>query len=135
MTARIAPANAAAPMAANTFLPSFFFTALQISTAQAMQTAAATTIAERATVTVIAIASEVRTPRLALSPQPLPRFCPTKVVAASAMASSLPQRSPLDVCPYSNSLLRLSEYGGRHMPFSVIMAEISELSVTSKAGL
>ena len=42
MTARIAPANAAAPMAANTFLLRFFFAALQISAAQAMQTAAAT---------------------------------------------------------------------------------------------
>ena len=42
MTARIAPANAAAPMAANTFLLSFFFAALQISAAQAVQTAAAT---------------------------------------------------------------------------------------------
>ena len=41
MTARIAPTNAAAPMTANTFLPSFFFAALQISAAQAMQTAAA----------------------------------------------------------------------------------------------
>ena len=42
MTARIAPTNAAAPMTANTFLPSFFFAALQIRAAQAMQTAAAT---------------------------------------------------------------------------------------------
>ena len=42
MTARIAPTNAAAPMTANTFLLSFFFTALQISAPQAMQTAAAT---------------------------------------------------------------------------------------------
>ena len=33
MTARIAPTNAAAPMAANTFLLSFFFAALQISAA------------------------------------------------------------------------------------------------------
>ena len=41
MTARIAPTNAAAPMTANTFLPSFFFAALQISAPQAMQTAAA----------------------------------------------------------------------------------------------
>ena len=41
MTARIAPTNAAAPMTANTFLPSFFFAALQISAAQAVQTAAA----------------------------------------------------------------------------------------------
>ena len=40
MTARIAPTNAAAPMTANTFLLSFFFAALQISAAQAMQTAA-----------------------------------------------------------------------------------------------
>ena len=42
MTARIAPTNAAAPMTANNFLLSFFFAALQISAAQAMQTAAAT---------------------------------------------------------------------------------------------
>ena len=42
MIARIAPTNAAAPMTANTFLLSFFFAALQISAAQAMQTAAAT---------------------------------------------------------------------------------------------
>ena len=41
MTARIAPTNAAAPMTANTFLLSFFFTALQISAPQATQTAAA----------------------------------------------------------------------------------------------
>ena len=41
MTARIAPTNAAAPMTANNFLPSFFFTALQISAAQAVQIAAA----------------------------------------------------------------------------------------------
>ena len=41
MTARIAPTNAAAPMTANTFLLSFFFAALPISAAQAMQTAAA----------------------------------------------------------------------------------------------
>ena len=41
MTARIAPANAAAPTTANTFLLSFFFAALQISAAQAMQIAAA----------------------------------------------------------------------------------------------
>ena len=41
MTARIAPANAAAPMTATTFLLSFFFAALQISAAQATQTAAA----------------------------------------------------------------------------------------------
>ena len=44
MTARIAPTNAAAPMAANSFLLSFFFVALQISAAQAMQTAAATSV-------------------------------------------------------------------------------------------
>ena len=42
MTARIAPTNAAAPTTANTFLSSFFFAALPISAAQAMQTAAAT---------------------------------------------------------------------------------------------
>ena len=42
MTARIAPTNAAAPMTANTLLLSFFFAALPISAAQAMQTAAAT---------------------------------------------------------------------------------------------
>ena len=42
MTARIAPTNAAAPMTANNFLLSFFFAALQISAAQATQTAAAT---------------------------------------------------------------------------------------------
>ena len=42
ITARIAPANAAAPTTANTFLSSFFFAALPISAAQAMQTAAAT---------------------------------------------------------------------------------------------
>ena len=42
MTARIAPTNAAAPTTANTFLLSFFFAALPISAAQAMQTAAAT---------------------------------------------------------------------------------------------
>ena len=41
MTARIAPTNAAAPMTANNFLLSFFFAALPISAAQAMQTAAA----------------------------------------------------------------------------------------------
>ena len=41
MTAKIAPANAAAPMAANPFLLSFFLAALQISAAQATQTAAA----------------------------------------------------------------------------------------------
>ena len=41
MTARIAPTNAAAPMTANNFLSSFFFAALPISAAQAMQTAAA----------------------------------------------------------------------------------------------
>ena len=41
MTARIAPTNAAAPMTANTFLPRFFFAALQTSAAQAMQIAAA----------------------------------------------------------------------------------------------
>ena len=41
MTARIAPTNATAPMAANSFLLSFFFAALQISAAQAVQTAAA----------------------------------------------------------------------------------------------
>ena len=41
MTARIAPTNAAAPMTANNFLLSFFFAALQISAAQATQTAAA----------------------------------------------------------------------------------------------
>ena len=41
MIARIAPTNAAAPMTANTFLLSFFFAALPISAAQAMQTAAA----------------------------------------------------------------------------------------------
>ena len=44
MTARIAPTNAAAPMTANSFLLSFFFVALQISAAQAMQTAAATSV-------------------------------------------------------------------------------------------
>ena len=37
MIARIAPTNAAAPMTANTFLPNFFFAALQISVAQATQ--------------------------------------------------------------------------------------------------
>ena len=42
MTARIAPTNAAAPTTANAFLSSFFFAALPISAAQAMQTAAAT---------------------------------------------------------------------------------------------
>ena len=42
MTAKIALTNAAAPMTANTFLLSFFFAALQISAAQVMQTAAAT---------------------------------------------------------------------------------------------
>ena len=41
MTARIAPTNAAVPMTANTLLLSFFFAALPISAAQAMQTAAA----------------------------------------------------------------------------------------------
>ncbi len=41
MTARIAPTNAAAPMTANTFLSNFFFAALPISAAQAIQTAAA----------------------------------------------------------------------------------------------
>ena len=41
MTARIAPTNAAAPMTANNFLLSFFFAALPISAAQAMQIAAA----------------------------------------------------------------------------------------------
>ena len=41
MTARIAPTNAAAPMTANTLMLSFFFAALPISAAQAMQTAAA----------------------------------------------------------------------------------------------
>ena len=42
ITARIAPTNAAAPMIANTLMLSFFFAALPISAAQAMQTAAAT---------------------------------------------------------------------------------------------
>ena len=42
MTARIAPTNAAAPMTANIFFWSFFFAAVQISAAQAMQTTAAT---------------------------------------------------------------------------------------------
>ena len=41
MTAKIAPANAAAPITAAVFLLRFFFTALQISMAQTTQTAAA----------------------------------------------------------------------------------------------
>ena len=42
MTAKTAPANAAAPITAAVFLLRFFFTALQISMAQTTQTAAAT---------------------------------------------------------------------------------------------
>ena len=41
MTAKTAPANAAAPITAAVFLLKFFFTALQISMAQTTQTAAA----------------------------------------------------------------------------------------------
>lgn len=41
MTAKTAPANAAAPITAAVFLLRFFFTALQISMAQTTQTAAA----------------------------------------------------------------------------------------------